>query len=117
MDYNLLLCGIMMVWTAIPWIFLAFRRPDRAVSEQIDVIDSALAHLVQVMLERLDEISDLGSSLAAPTENPLMSILQTILNNRLNDENIYERSNDGTFTGQVINSGTTQETDTTQDSN
>jgi hypothetical protein len=99
----------MMVWTAIPWIFLAFRRPDKAVSQQIEVIDSALAHLVQVMLERLDELSDLGSSLAVPAENPLMSILQTILNNRLNDENVYERADNGTFTGQVIDNGTTQE--------
>lgn len=99
----------MMVWTAIPWIFLVFKRPDKQVSEQIEVIDTALAHLVQVLLERLDELADLGGSLAAPAENPLMQILQTIMNNRLDDEvNVYGRSEDGTFTGQVIDSGTTE---------
>jgi len=110
MDNNLLICGLMMVWTAIPWIFLVFKRPDKQVSEQIEVIDAALAHLVQVLLERLDDLADLGGSLAAPAENPLMQIIQTIMNNRLNDDvNVYGRSDDGTFTGQVIDSGTTEE--------
>jgi hypothetical protein len=90
----LALIVILCCLNIMPWIFLCVKRPDRSILDQLEASDSALAGLFQHLMSRVDAMQELGNS---ATENPLLSILEIFMKQRLNTENLLDRNEYGQF--------------------
>ena len=93
---TILVCGVLNV---IPWLLLAYFRPDRSIDEQVKQIDSGLAMVAQALFERLDSLENLADSIP---ENPFAALLANLFQQRLAGNDVYGRSEDGTFDGTTI---------------
>ena len=91
----ILVCGFLNL---IPWFLLIYQRPDLDIADKVADIDTGLAQIAQILFEKLDNLEEMGSSLAPAQENPLLMILNQIMS-RQNDANVYGRNDDGTFNG------------------
>jgi ABC-type phosphate transport system auxiliary subunit len=92
----ILVCGILNL---IPWLLLAYFRPDRSIDEQVKAIDSGLAMVAQALFERLDSLENLADSVP---ENPFAAMLAQLFQQRIAGNDLYGRSDDGTFDGSTI---------------
>jgi ABC-type phosphate transport system auxiliary subunit len=93
---TILVCGVLNV---IPWLLLAYFRPDRSIDEQVKQIDSGLAMVAQALFERLDSLENLADSVP---ENPFAALLAQFFQQRIAGNDLYGRSEDGTFDGTTI---------------
>ena len=93
---TILVCGVLNV---IPWLLLAYFRPDRSIDEQVKAIDSGLAMVAQALFERLENLENLADSVP---ENPFAALLSQLLQQRITGTDLYGRSSDGTFDGTTI---------------
>jgi len=98
----IVVCGLLNL---IPWLLLAYFRPDQDIQEQIEQTDKALATVAQILLERMAELSDFAAS-AAPSmgENPILTVLQAFMSQRNATEgNLdYNRDENGQFYGPTV---------------
>jgi ABC-type phosphate transport system auxiliary subunit len=102
----IIVCGLLNL---IPWVLLAYFRPDRSIDEQVKQIDSGLAMVAQALFERLDSLENLADSVP---ENPFAAMLAQLFQQRIAGNDLYGRSPDGTFDGTTIEAEVTP-----QDSN
>jgi hypothetical protein len=94
---TILVCGILNL---IPWVLLAFFRPDRSIYDQIQNTDEGLAMVAKVILDRIESLENLAdSAMGQVPENPLASVITALFQNRLTANDDYMRSPDGTFNG------------------
>jgi len=93
---TILVCGVLNV---IPWLLLAYFRPDRSIDEQVKQIDSGLAMVAQALFERLDSLENLADSVP---ENPFAALLANLFQQRLAGNDVYGRRDDGTFDGTTL---------------
>jgi len=93
---TIIVCGILNL---IPWLLLAYFRPDRSIDEQVKQIDTGLAMVAQALFERLENLEAVADSVP---ENPLAALLSQFLNQRLTGTELYGRRDDGTFDGTTI---------------
>jgi len=93
---TILVCGVLNV---IPWLLLAYFRPDRSIDEQVKQIDSGLAMVAQALFERLDSLESFADSVP---ENPFAALLANLFQQRLAGNDVYGRSEDGTFDGTTL---------------
>ena len=91
----ILVCGLLNM---IPWFLLLYQSPDLEISDKVADIDTGLAQIAQLLLQKLDNLEELGASVAPAGENPILMFLQAMMN-RQNENNLYGRSSDGTFNG------------------
>lgn len=92
-----LVCGLLNV---IPWLLLAYFRPDMSISNKVEQTDHALAVVAQALFERLETLTDLASSFEnLQPENPFQALIAGFLENRLAGNDLYGRASDGTFDG------------------
>jgi hypothetical protein len=94
----ILVCGLLNM---IPWFLLLYQRPDLQISDKVADIDTGLAQIAQLLLQKLDNLEELGASVAPAGENPILMFLQAMMNRQSieNENNLYGRSSDGTFNG------------------
>jgi len=92
----IVVCGLLNL---IPWLLLAYFRPDRSIDEQVKQIDSGLAMVAQALFERLDSLENLADSVP---ENPFAAMLAQLFQQRIAGNDVYGRSTDGTFDGTTI---------------
>lgn len=93
---TILVCGVLNI---IPWLLLAYFRPDREIDEQVKAIDSGLAVIAQALFERLENLESLADSVP---ENPFAALLTQLFQQRLAGNDVYGRNDDGTFDGTTI---------------
>jgi len=93
---TILVCGVLNV---IPWLLLAYFRPDRSIDEQVKQIDTGLAMVAQALFERLETLENLADSVP---ENPFAAMLAQLFQQRIAGNDLYGRSEDGTFDGTTI---------------
>ena len=87
----IVVCGLLNL---VPWLLLAYFRPDRSILHQLEESDSALAGIFQHVMGRIDEVS---APLNSANENPLMHIVQMFLEQRMNSTNLIDRDDSGRF--------------------
>ena len=98
-----IVCGVCVaILNAIPWAYLLYTRPDRVIEEQLVESDQALAHLVQILMHKMENFEDMaenfGSSGGPPDFGSIIGqIIAQKFNPVANDD--YMRSDDGTFNG------------------
>jgi hypothetical protein len=93
----ILVCGLLNV---IPWLLLAYFRPDKSISEQVSQTDEALAIVAKALFERLENLEDLAGGFEQFQEiNPFQNLIAKFLDSRLAVNDVYERNSDGTFNG------------------
>ena len=93
---TILVCGVLNV---IPWLLLAYFRPDRSIDEQVKAIDSGLAMVATALFERLENLENVAETIP---ENPIAAMLAQLFQQRLTGNDVYGRSDDGTFDGTTI---------------
>lgn len=93
---TILVCGVLNV---IPWLLLAYFRPDRSIDQQVKAIDSGLAIIAQSLFERLETLENLADSVP---ENPIAAMLTQLFQQRIAGNDLYGRRDDGTFDGTTI---------------
>ena len=93
---TILVCGVLNV---IPWLLLAYFRPDRSIDQQVKQIDTGLAMVAQALFERLENLENLADSVP---ENPFAAMLAQLFQQRITGTDLYGRSEDGTFDGTTI---------------
>ena len=97
---TILVCGVLNV---IPWLLLAYFRPDQEIEEKVGAIDSGLAVIAQALFERLENLENLASSATENLpENPFASMLAQLFQQRIAGNDLYGRSDDGTFDGTTL---------------
>ena len=93
---TILVCGVLNL---IPWLLLAYFRPDRSIDEQVKAIDSGLAMVATALFERLENLENVAETIP---ENPIAAMLAQLFQQRLTGNDGYGRSDDGTFDGTTI---------------
>ena len=93
---TILVCGVLNL---IPWLLLAYFRPDRSIDEQVKAIDSGLAIIATALFERLENLENVAETIP---ENPIAAMLAQLFQQRLTGNDVYGRSDDGTFDGTTI---------------
>jgi len=93
---TILVCGVLNV---IPWLLLAYFRPDRSIDQQVKQIDTGLAMIAQSLFERLENLEAVADSVP---ENPFAAMLAQLFQQRLTGNDLYGRRDDGTFDGTTI---------------
>jgi len=93
---TIIVCGVLNV---IPWLLLAYFRPDRSIDEQVKAIDSGLAIVAQSLFERLENLENLADSVP---ENPFAAMLTQLFQQRIAGNDVYGRRDDGTFDGTTL---------------
>jgi hypothetical protein len=97
---TILVCGVLNV---IPWLLLAYYRPDQELEGKVLEIDSGLATIAQALFVRLENLENLATSATENLpENPFASMLAQIFQQRIAGTDLYGRSDDGTFDGSTI---------------
>jgi len=97
---TVLVCGVLNV---IPWLLLAYFRPDQEIEGKVMEIDSGLATIAQALFVRLENLENLASSATENLpENPFASMLAQLFQQRITGNDLYGRSDDGTFDGSTI---------------
>ena len=97
---TILVCGVLNL---VPWLLLAYFRPDRSIDEQVKAIDSGLAMVAQALFERLENLENVAETIP---ENPLAAILAQVFQQRIAGNDLYGRRDDGTFDGTTIEAQT-----------
>ena len=93
----ILVCGLLNL---IPWLLLAYFRPDVEIEEKVGAIDSGLAVIAQALFERLENLENLASSATDRIpENPFASMVAQLFQQRIAGNDVYGREIDGTFNG------------------
>ena len=96
----ILICGILNL---IPWLLLAYYRPDQEIEDKVIAIDSGLATIAQSLFVRLENLENLATSATENLpENPFASMLAQLFQQRIAGNDLYGRSDDGTFDGSTI---------------
>jgi len=96
----ILVCGILNL---IPWLLLAYYRPDQDIEDKVIAIDSGLASIAQSLFVRLENLENLATSATENLpENPFASMLAQLFQQRIAGNDLYGRSDDGTFDGTTI---------------
>lgn len=90
------------ILNVIPWIVLAFRRPDEEIREQLVESDQALAQLIQIIMTKIDSLEIMAEDFGRSGQNLdfgtiIGQIIQSKMNPTANDD--YSRRDDGTFDG------------------
>ena len=93
---TIIVCGILNL---IPWVLLAYYRPDRSIDEQVKQIDTGLAMVAQALFERLENLENIADSVP---ENPFAAMLAQLFQQRIAGNDVYGRSDDGTFDGTTL---------------
>jgi ABC-type phosphate transport system auxiliary subunit len=104
----IIVCGLLNL---IPWLLLAYFRPDLDINEQIKQTDQGLAMVAQVLMERLESLEDLaGSAMQGVPENPFAALISSFMQQKLAGTEVYGRQDDGTFDGtkEIIETTSTQ---------
>ena len=97
---TILVCGVLNV---IPWLLLAYYRPDQELESKVLEIDSGLATIAQALFVRLENLENLATSATENLpENPFASMLAQLFQQRIAGNYLYGRSEDGTFDGSTI---------------
>ena len=97
---TILVCGVLNV---IPWLLLAYYRPDQEIESKVMEIDSGLATIAQALFVRLENLENLATSATENLpENPFASMLAQLFQQRIAGTDLYGRSDDGTFDGSTI---------------
>ena len=97
---TILVCGVLNV---IPWLLLAYFRPDQEIEGKVMDIDSGLATIAQALFVRLENLENLATSATENLpENPFASMLAQLFQQRIAGNDLYGRSEDGTFDGTTI---------------
>ena len=105
---TILVCGVLNV---IPWLLLAYFRPDQTIQDQIEQTDQGLAMVAKVLLERLESLEELaGSAMQGVPENPFAALISSFMQQKLAGTEVYGRESDGTFDGtkEIIETTSTQ---------
>ena len=93
-------CGLLNL---IPWLLLAYFRPDQDIEDKVIAIDSGLASIAQSLFVRLENLENLATSATENLpENPFASMLAQLFQQRIAGNDLYGRSDDGTFDGSTI---------------
>lgn len=96
----ILVCGLLNL---IPWVLLAYFRPDQEIEGKVMEIDSGLATIAQALFVRLENLENLATSATENLpENPFASMLAQLFQQRIAGNDLYGRSDDGTFDGTTI---------------
>ena len=104
----IVVCGLLNL---IPWLLLAYFRPDLSINEQIEQTDQGLAMVAKVLLERLESLEELaGSAMQGVPENPFAALISSFMQQKLAGTEVYGRQDDGTFDGtkEIIETTSTQ---------
>lgn len=104
----IIVCGLLNL---IPWLLLAYFRPDQTIQDQIEQTDQGLAMVAQVLMERLESLEDLaGSAMQGVPENPFAALISSFMQQKLAGTEVYGRQDDGTFDGtkEIIETTSTQ---------
>jgi ABC-type phosphate transport system auxiliary subunit len=105
---TILVCGVLNL---IPWLLLAYFRPDQEIEGKVMDIDSGLATIAQALFVRLENLENLASSATENLpENPFASMLAQLFQQRIAGNDLYGRSDDGTFDGTTIEAEVRTET-------
>ena len=97
---TILVCGVLNV---IPWLLLAYFRPDVEIEEKVGAIDSGLAVIAQALFERLENLENHPSSATDRIpENPFASMVAQLFQQRIAGNDLYGRSDDGQFDGTTL---------------
>ena len=105
---TILVCGVLNV---IPWLLLAYFRPDQEIEGKVMDIDSGLATIAQALFVRLENLENLATSATENLpENPFASMLAQLFQQRIAGNDLYGRSDDGTFDGTTIEAEVRTET-------
>lgn len=97
---TILVCGVLNL---IPWLLLAYFRPDQDIEGKVMEIDSGLAQIAQALFVRLENLENLATAATENLpENPFASMLAQLFQQRLAGNDLYGRSDDGTFDGTTI---------------
>jgi hypothetical protein len=92
-----LVCGLLNV---IPWVLLAYFRPDRSISDQVEQTDEALAIVAKAIFERLESLEELAGAFGSLNEvNPFQSLIAQFIESRLAGNDLYGRGANGQFNG------------------
>jgi ABC-type phosphate transport system auxiliary subunit len=92
-----LVCGLLNV---IPWVLLAYFRPDRSIFNQVEQTDEALAIVAKAIFERLESLEELAGAISGLNEaNPLQSLIAQFIESRLAGNDLYGRGANGQFNG------------------
>jgi ABC-type phosphate transport system auxiliary subunit len=93
----IVVCGLLNV---IPWLLLAYFRPDLKINDQVQTIDEGLAMVAKALFERFENLEELAEGFRSiPAENPLQQLLVSFMQSRLEGNEVYGRNDDGTFNG------------------
>lgn len=93
----ILVCGLLNL---IPWILLAYFRPDQDIDDKVMAIDEGLAMIAKALFERLENLETLASSATENLpQNPFAAMLAQMFQQRIAGSDLYGRSEDGTFDG------------------
>jgi ABC-type phosphate transport system auxiliary subunit len=96
----ILVCGLLNL---IPWLLLAYFRPDREIEDKVETIDLGLATIAQALFVRLENLENLATSATENLpENPFASMLAQLFQQRIAGNDLYGRSDDGTFDGTTL---------------
>jgi len=96
----ILVCGLLNL---IPWLLLAYFRPDQEIEGKVMEIDTGLATIAQALFVRLENLENLATSATENLpENPFASMLAQLFQQRITGNDLYGRSDDGTFDGSTI---------------
>ena len=95
----ILVCGFLNL---IPWIILVLSRPDLEIHDKLTESDSALAQLIQIIMQKMDHLEEAAANLGsggAPLDfgQIIGQIIQSKMNSTGNED--YMRNDDGTFNG------------------
>ena len=95
----ILVCGFLNL---IPWILLLYSRPDLKIEDRLVESDSALAQLIQIIMQKMDNLEEIGSSFGPSAgEFNLGHVIGQILQQKMNQGsgNDYMRDSAGRFNG------------------
>jgi len=95
----ILVCGFLNL---IPWILLLYSRPDLKIEDRLVESDSALAQLIQIIMQKMDSLEEMGQGFGgAAGEFNLGHIIGQILQQKMNQGsgNDYMRDSAGRFNG------------------
>lgn len=98
--YAVIIC--LLFCNLIPWIILGIKRPDQEIQDQLSESDSALAQLIQIIMQKMDGLENMAESLGSGgNQLDFGTILAQIIQQKMNPtaEDVYMRSEDGQFNG------------------
>ena len=96
------MCALQVaILAAFVYAWLELTHNSNEMTDKIELIDSTLAQLMQILFEKLEEIGTIGNGIP---DNPLLSIVQAFLNQKMQGETgiDYIRDEHGRFDGTTI---------------